>query len=75
MVRPGAAVTEIALPGPGDTVQARIALYINYGPANADAYKTGIIKPEVAAKLPKSFERRPVETIVTGTITKQAVKK
>lgn len=37
-------------------VQARIALYINYGPANADAYKTGIIKPEVAAKLPSAPE-------------------
>lgn len=35
-------------------VQARIALYINYGPANADAYKTGIIKPDVAAKLPSA---------------------
>lgn len=37
-------------------VQARIALYINYGPANSDAYKTGIIKPEVAAKLPSAPE-------------------
>jgi len=37
-------------------VQARIALYINYGPANTDAYKTGVIKPEVAAKLPSAPE-------------------
>ncbi len=34
-----------------------------------------VVSDEVAAKLPKSFERRPVETIVTGTISKQAVKK
>ncbi|MBN9467213.1 MAG: polyamine ABC transporter substrate-binding protein [Bosea sp.] len=37
-------------------VQARIALYINYGPANVEAFNTGIIKPEVAAKLPSSPE-------------------
>lgn len=37
-------------------VQARIALYINYGPANAKAYDTGIIKPEVAAALPSAPE-------------------
>ncbi|WP_342643318.1 polyamine ABC transporter substrate-binding protein [Rhodoligotrophos ferricapiens] len=37
-------------------VQARIALYINYGPANVDAFDTGIIKPEVAAKLPSAPE-------------------
>jgi putative spermidine/putrescine transport system substrate-binding protein len=37
-------------------VQARIALYINYGPANVDAYETGVIKPEVAAKLPSAPE-------------------
>lgn len=35
-------------------VQARIALYINYGPANMDAFKTDVIKPEVAAKLPSA---------------------
>lgn len=34
-----------------------------------------VVSDEVAAKVPKSFERRPVETIVTGTISKQAVKK
>lgn len=34
-----------------------------------------VVSDEVAAKLPKSFERRPIETIVTGTITKQALKK
>ena len=27
------------------TVQARIALYINYGPANVEAFNTGVIKP------------------------------
>jgi putative spermidine/putrescine transport system substrate-binding protein len=37
-------------------VQARIALYINYGPANAKAFDTGIIKPNVAAALPSSPE-------------------
>lgn len=37
-------------------VQARIALYINYGPANAKAFDTGIIKPDVAAALPSSPE-------------------
>lgn len=37
-------------------VQARIALFINYGPANAQAYDTGVIKPEVAAALPSSPE-------------------
>ena len=37
-------------------VQARIALFINYGPANEQAYATGIIKPEVAAALPNSPE-------------------
>ena len=37
-------------------VQARIALFINYGPANTKAYDTGIIKPEVAAALPSSPE-------------------
>ncbi len=34
-----------------------------------------VVSDEVAAKLPKSFERRSVETIVTGMISKQAVKK
>lgn len=33
-----------------------------------------VVSDEVAAKLPKSYERRPVETIVTGAITKRAVK-
>jgi putative spermidine/putrescine transport system substrate-binding protein len=37
-------------------VQARISLFINYGPANADAFKTGIIKAEVAASLPSAPE-------------------
>jgi putative spermidine/putrescine transport system substrate-binding protein len=37
-------------------VQARIALYINYGPANSKAFETGIIKPEVAAELPSAPE-------------------
>jgi putative spermidine/putrescine transport system substrate-binding protein len=37
-------------------VQARIALYINYGPANAKAFDTGIIKPDIAAALPSSPE-------------------
>lgn len=37
-------------------VQARIALYINYGPANTKAFETGIIKPEVAAELPSAPE-------------------
>lgn len=37
-------------------VQARISLFINYGPANADAFKTGVIKPEVAASLPSAPE-------------------
>jgi putative spermidine/putrescine transport system substrate-binding protein len=37
-------------------VQARIALYINYGPANAKAFDTGVIKPDVAAALPSSPE-------------------
>lgn len=33
-------------------VQARIALYINYGPANVDAFKTGVLSEEIAKKLP-----------------------
>lgn len=37
-------------------VQARITLFINYGPANAKAYDTGIIKPETMAALPSSPE-------------------
>jgi putative spermidine/putrescine transport system substrate-binding protein len=37
-------------------VQARIALFINYGPANAKAFETGVIKPEVAAELPSAPE-------------------
>lgn len=37
-------------------VQARIALFINYGPANAKAFDTGIIKPEVAKMLPSAPE-------------------
>lgn len=37
-------------------VQARISLYIDYGPANAKAFDTGIIKPELAARLPSAPE-------------------
>ncbi|WP_170984343.1 polyamine ABC transporter substrate-binding protein [Rhodoligotrophos defluvii] len=37
-------------------VQARIALFINYGPANTEAFDTGVIKPEVAARLPSAPE-------------------
>ncbi|MEI4263735.1 ABC transporter substrate-binding protein [Roseovarius sp. D0-M9] len=33
-------------------VQARIALFINYGPANADAFDTGVIPEDVAQGLP-----------------------
>ncbi|RKF16947.1 extracellular solute-binding protein [Roseovarius spongiae] len=33
-------------------VQARIALFINYGPANADAFDTGVIPEDVAKGLP-----------------------
>lgn len=33
-------------------VQARIALYINYGPANSKAFDTGVIPEETAKKLP-----------------------
>jgi len=32
-----------------------------------------VVSEEVAAKLPKSYRRRPIETVVTGTIRKQAV--
>ncbi len=32
--------------------QARFALELPFGPANVNAYKTGLITPEVAAKLP-----------------------
>jgi len=39
-----------------EDVQARISLYIDYGPANGKAFDTGIIKPEVAARLPSSPE-------------------
>lgn len=34
--------------------QARLPLYINYGPANAKAYDTGTITPEMAKALPSS---------------------
>ena len=37
-------------------VQARIALYINYGPANIKAFETGVIQPEVAKGLPSAPE-------------------
>ena len=33
-------------------VQARIALFINYGPANEDAFSTGVIPEDVAENLP-----------------------
>lgn len=33
-------------------VQARISNYINYGPANADAFETGVIPEDVAKALP-----------------------
>lgn len=33
-------------------VQARIALFINYGPANLDAFDTGVIPEDVATGLP-----------------------
>ncbi|WP_109613403.1 polyamine ABC transporter substrate-binding protein [Pseudaminobacter salicylatoxidans] len=33
-------------------VQARIALYINYGPANSKAFETGVIPEDAAKKLP-----------------------
>ena len=33
-------------------VQARIALFINYGPANGDAFDTGVIPEDVAKGLP-----------------------
>lgn len=33
-------------------VQARIALFINYGPANAEAFDTGVIPEDVAKGLP-----------------------
>ena len=33
-------------------VQARIANYINYGPANSDAFETGVIPEDVAKGLP-----------------------
>lgn len=33
-------------------VQARIALFINYGPANSDAFDTGVIPEDVANGLP-----------------------
>lgn len=35
-------------------VQARISLFINYGPVNQDAYDTGVIPADVVAKLPTS---------------------
>lgn len=37
-------------------VQARIALHINYGPANSEAFNTGVIPPDVAARLPSAPE-------------------
>jgi hypothetical protein len=33
-----------------------------------------VVSEEVAAKLPKTYRGRPIETIVTGTIKKQSVK-
>ncbi|MCL4765004.1 MAG: ABC transporter substrate-binding protein [Hyphomicrobiaceae bacterium] len=35
-------------------VQAALPKYINYAPANSKAYDTGLITPEMAAKLPNS---------------------
>jgi putative spermidine/putrescine transport system substrate-binding protein len=37
-------------------VQARIALFINYGPANIKAFDSGVLKPEVIASLPSAPE-------------------
>lgn len=37
-------------------VQARIALYINYGPANVKAFETDVIAPDIAAGLPSAPE-------------------
>lgn len=34
-----------------------------------------VVSEEVAAKLPKSYRRRPIETIVTGMLRKQGVRK
>jgi hypothetical protein len=33
-----------------------------------------VVNEEVATKLPKSYRRRPIETVVTGKISKQALK-
>lgn len=38
--------------------QARLSTLINYAPANEKAYETGIISPELAARLPNSPENR-----------------
>lgn len=38
--------------------QARLSTLINYAPANQKAYDTGIISPELAAKLPNSPQNR-----------------
>ncbi|HYG41950.1 MAG TPA: polyamine ABC transporter substrate-binding protein [Bordetella sp.] len=38
--------------------QARLSTLINYAPANEKAYETGIISPELAAKLPNSPANR-----------------
>ena len=41
--------------------------------ARSIAFQTNVPE-EVAAKLPKTYRRRPIETVVTGTISKRTVK-
>lgn len=47
-------------------LMANLPLYIAYGPANVDAYKTGKIKPEVAKYLPSSPENFSKQVLINS---------
>jgi len=46
-------------------IQANFPAYIDYGPANPDAYKTGKIPPERAAEMPSAPENAAVQVLVS----------
>ncbi|WOS66051.1 ABC transporter substrate-binding protein [Sinorhizobium fredii] len=47
-------------------IQANFPAYIDYGPANPEAYKTGKISPERAAQMPSSPENAAKQVLVSS---------
>ena len=45
-------------------IQANFPAYIDYGPGNPEAYKTGKISPERAAEMPSSPENAAIQVLV-----------